>query len=206
MTDEYLTIHGLCAASMKVRGSTFLAEVSPVPSPEEAERFVHDRSKKYHDASHHCFAYRTGVGDRAIYRYHDDGEPSGTAGKPIFQALCGRGLTDLVVVVIRYFGGTKLGTGGLARAYADAASAVLDRCRVETRVLYQTIEIRFPYDATSALMRLIGQAQGRILDTQYDAETRIRVDIRLREVASFREKVVDATRGKAHILSEPVLS
>jgi uncharacterized YigZ family protein len=206
MTDEYLTIHGLCTASIKVRGSTFLAEASPVPSPEEAERFVHDRSRRFHDASHHCFAYRTGVGDSAIYRYHDDGEPSGTGGKPIFQVLCGRDLTNVIVVVTRYFGGTKLGTGGLARAYAAAAAAALDRCRVETQILYQTIDIRFPYDATSALMRLIGQVQGRILDTQYDAETRIRVDIRLREVASFREKVVDATRGKAHILSEPVLS
>ena len=114
----------------KIKGSRFLGFVCPVQDEEQALQHVEALRKRFYDARHWCWAYRLGRG-RDVFRYQDDGEPSGTAGRPILQEIDGRELTDVLVVVVRYFGGTKLGTGGLARAYGDAARATLGSAEIQ---------------------------------------------------------------------------
>ena len=118
--DEYVTLKGESGGELKVQGSRFISTAYSAGSAEEVEKIVAARRKKYHDASHHCYAYRLGPGGET-FRINDDGEPSGTGGRPILAAIDREGLTDTLVMVTRYFGGIKLGTGGLARAYGQAA-------------------------------------------------------------------------------------
>lgn len=200
--DEYRSIRARVETTKKVKGSSFVAAATPIASESDATAFIHEISKLYHDATHHCFAYRIGFDDHLVQRSSDDGEPSGTAGKPILQAITGRGLTHTAVVVTRYFGGTKLGTGGLIRAYSDAAASALDSAQIAIHVVRQSIRVKFPYDETSAVMRLIGSVDGRVTETLYGQETEMVVDVRLREMDHFRERLIDATRGRAVIIGQ----
>ena len=197
ITDEYYTIQDEQEFEIKVKGSSFIGRASPIESREQAEHFLSAIQKKLFDATHHCYAYRAGHGPNSVFRYHDDGEPSGTAGKPIYQVITGRNLTNLIVVVTRYFGGTKLGTGGLARAYADCAISVLDRCTVQTCIIYKTIRVQFPYDQTSTIMRLIDLFEAKITDIRYDTATEMVLAVRANESGRFCSQLIDLTRGKA---------
>ena len=123
--DSYLTLAEAVAAELKVQRSRFLAQAIPITSPEDAQTFLDETARRYHDARHVCYGYRLGVGQGMTTRKSDDGEPSGTAGEPILTAIGQLDLTDVLVMVIRYFGGIKLGTGGLARAYGQAAADAL---------------------------------------------------------------------------------
>lgn len=199
MTDEFYTIRNVQESEIKVKGSTFIGTASPARNKEEAEQFLTAIRKKYFDATHHCYAYRIGFGSAQHSRYSDDGEPGGTAGKPIDQVINGKQLTDLIVIVTRYFGGTKLGTGGLARAYSDSAADVLNRCERITEIIYSSIRFQFPYEETNTVMRLIGSFEGKIIETQYDTLTEMRVDIRAGMLDNFRSQLIDQTRGRAVI-------
>lgn len=200
ITDEFHTIKDPQQSEIKVKGSSFIGTASPVQSRDEAEQFLSAIQKKYFDATHHCYAYQTGYGADLVFRYSDDGEPSGTAGKPIYHVITGRQLTNLIVVVTRYFGGTKLGTGGLARAYSDSATDVLSRCDIITRIIYRTVHFRFPYDETSTVMRLISTLECKINETKYDALTEMDVDVRAGKADEFCAQLIDMTRGKATII------
>jgi uncharacterized YigZ family protein len=200
ITDEFYTIKDTRESEIKVKGSSFIGIASPVSSREEAEQFLSAIQKKYFDATHHCYAYQTGYGADLIFRYSDDGEPSGTAGKPIYHVITGCQLTNLIVVVTRYFGGTKLGTGGLARAYSGSATDVLSRCDIITQIIYQTVHFRFPYDETSTVMRLICSLECKINETKYDTLTEMDVDVRAGKVDAFCAQLIDMTRGKATIV------
>lgn len=132
MAERYMTIRDACTGKdVEVKKSRFISDASPAGSSDEAAAFIDKCRKKYYDAKHHCFAYIIGNDDRCI-RYSDDGEPSGTAGRPILEVMNGAGLKDTVVVVTRYFGGTLLGTGGLVRAYSQSASSVLEAADILT--------------------------------------------------------------------------
>lgn len=200
--DEYLSIPEGSEATLKVKGSSFIATACPAATEAEALRCVEKISKQYFGATHHCFAYTIGHESAAIQRTHDDGEPSGTAGKPILQAITGRRLSNVVVVVTRYFGGTKLGTGGLARAYSEAASLALDACGRTTHVVYKPLRIRFPYDETNAVMRLVDESRARIRETRYDQDTFMTIEVRWTGWSGFRQRLINATRGKATILGD----
>lgn len=200
ITDEFHTIKDPQESEIKVKGSSFIGTASPVQSRDEAEQFLSAIQKKYFDATHHCYAYQTGYGTDLIFRYSDNGEPSGTAGKPIYHVITGRQLTNLIVVVTRYFGGTKLGTGGLARAYSDSAADVLSHCTMVTQIINKTVRIQFPYDETSTVMRLIGSLECKILETKYDTLTEMDVAVRAGKAEDFCVKLIDMTRGKAAIL------
>lgn len=139
-------------AAAKVRGSSFLAVAAPVASEEEARALVAERERARFDASHHCSAWRLRDG---TWRANDAGEPSGSAGAPILAAIDGAELRDVIVVVTRYFGGTKLGVGGLIRAYGDAAAAALAAATLERAVPAVRLRIRYGYDHTSAVMRAL---------------------------------------------------
>lgn len=201
--DTYRSLEGRTRAETKVKGSRFIAVAVPVQEEGEAEAEIARIRKRGYDATHHCTAYRVGP-DGATTRFNDDGEPSGTAGPPILRQIDGRGLTNTLVVVTRYYGGTKLGTGGLIRAYGEAAAEALDAGDVEVHVLRKPVRVRFDYNDTSPAMHTLGQFDTEILETSYGEDTVLVVAVRRSQVEAFMAAFVDAVggRGEARVLPE----
>ena len=154
MTDLYRTIENHSEGIYKEKGSKFLAFAYPASSEEEISQCLADLRKQYHDARHHCYAWRLGP-EKLVYRANDDGEPSGSAGKPIFGQIQSRNLSDVLVVVVRYFGGTLLGVGGLIRAYRSAASDALDQNVIVERRVFDKMKLDFAYPHMNSVMKLI---------------------------------------------------
>lgn len=198
MTDTYRIIAGPTRAEIKVKGSRFIAEALPASTPTEAEVQVAAIRKREYDATHHCWAYRTGA-DGAQFRSSDDGEPSGTAGAPILRQIDAKEVTNTLVVVTRYYGGTKLGTGGLIRAYGDAAAVAMADTVVREEIVRVTLKIRFPYDETSPAMRLIEEMDASMTGSTYGDDTELEVAVRASRVEAFREAFVERLRGRGVI-------
>jgi uncharacterized YigZ family protein len=153
---SFLTLSAPGRAELRVRGSSFIGHAAPAGREDEARAFLAERAREHFDATHNCSAWLLRDGTR---RFNDDGEPSGSAGAPILAAIEGAALTDCVVVVTRYFGGTKLGVGGLVRAYGDAAAAVLQAAPVREGIPVVRLRIRFDYAHTAAVMRTLDTAE-----------------------------------------------
>ena len=198
--DEFHTLKAEASAETKVKGSRFIGYAAPVENRKDAEAFIQSISRKHYDAAHNCFAYRIGIGDNAIFRYSDAGEPTGTAGRPILEAIDGRDLTYTICVVARYFGGTKLGTGGLARAYHDCASSALDAGTVIVKYITDTLHIRYPYNLTGIVMKLLSKLECDIEKTVYENGPEAHVRIRLSKIERFQQALIDATAGKVKII------
>lgn len=197
MTDEYKTIEIEVHAETRVRGSRFIAAASPVSTKEAAEQFMARIRKSHHDAAHNCHAYRLGF-DAQQFRYNDNGEPNG-AGKPILTAIDKHGLTNTIVVVTRYFGGAKLGVGGLARAYGDAAEQVLSSAKIVTRYHFDHIRVSFPHSCISNVMHVISKSGARIIDTVYDEEVHLEIEIRQSRAAELKAALVEHTSGNIRL-------
>lgn len=197
-SDTYKSIRSRSAAEIKIKGSRFLAEAVPVAREEDVARAVAAVKKREHSATHHCTAYRLGP-NAEVYRYNDDGEPSGTAGPPMLRQLEGRALTNVLVVVTRYYGGTKLGMGGLARAYGDAAAAALDAADVVTEVIYRRFLVSFEYDDTSPAMRVIERSDARVVESVYAAKTDLTIDVRALRADAFVDAYVEALGDRGAI-------
>jgi uncharacterized YigZ family protein len=148
---QFLTPRAPSHAEIKEQGSRFVAHLVHAGTEDQAMTFLDGLRRRYHDATHHCWAYRLGWADGLRFRFSDDGEPSHTAGTPILGTLEERGVSDVCLVVVRYFGGVKLGTGGLARAYRAAARAVLDEADLELEILCEEMEVVLPYGAQGSL-------------------------------------------------------
>jgi uncharacterized YigZ family protein len=171
-TDTYISISGESRGSYREKASRFIAVAYPVSSEEEVKRKLEELRKEYYDANHHCFAYRLGQSGEA-YRYSDDGEPSGSAGRPIHGQLLSKGLSDVLVVVVRYFGGTKLGVPGLIHAYRTAAATALDQAEKVEKVLKDMFEIVFEYGRMNDAMRILKDCGAAILQIDSGEECRI---------------------------------
>lgn len=195
MQDVYFTPGNYARTEIKVKGSRFIAEAIRVEAVKDADAAIIAIRKREYNATHHCTAYRIGP-DGQDFRYNDDGEPSGTAGLPILRQIDARQLTNTLVVVTRYYGGTKLGTGGLFRAYGDAASEALEAVFIEENVIRDDLCLRFAYADTSPAMHTIGQFDAQILETNYTEETEIIVGVRRSEAASFIDAFVNALGGR----------
>jgi len=169
MNDLYRTIAKASEGLYKEKGSKFLAMAYPVSSQKDISQRLDELRKKYHDARHHCYAWRLGP-EKTEYRVNDDGEPSGSAGKPIFGQIQSRDLSDVLIVVIRYFGGTLLGVGGLIRAYRAAASDALDRNQVIERKVYDRMKVDFSYDRMNAVMKMIKDFELEFEDQHFDLD------------------------------------
>jgi uncharacterized YigZ family protein len=169
MSDLYRTIEKPSEGLYKEKGSKFLAMAYPVKTQEEIAQRLSELRKKYHDARHHCYAWRLGP-EKKEYRVNDDGEPSGSAGKPIFGQIQSRDLSDVLIVVIRYFGGTLLGVGGLIRAYRAAASDALDQNQVVDRKVYDRMKVDFSYDRMNSVMKLIKDLELDFEDQHFDLD------------------------------------
>jgi uncharacterized YigZ family protein len=194
MRDTFDTIRARTRAELKVRGSRFIGTGIPVRTREEANDAIEGIRRQFHDATHNCFAYRLGVGGEER-RFNDDGEPSGSAGRPILGALERAALTNLVVIVTRYFGGTKLGVGGLARAYGEATARVIQEAERETRTIVRTVSLVIPHAYVGEVMRAVSRMDARISDTTYDEEVHLELQVRRSKVRQLRAGLVECTAG-----------
>ena len=154
-SEIYTTIAAPSEGLYKEKGSKFLAFAYPVSTEDEIKNLLQDLRKKFFDARHHCYAYRLGP-DGATWRVNDNGEPSSTAGKPIFGQLISFGLSDVLVVVIRYFGGIKLGVSGLINAYRTAARDALEHAQTVEKQVRENITLEYTYEQTNAVMKAVG--------------------------------------------------
>lgn len=194
--DEYYTIKGIQTSEIKIKASRFLGTASPSNTEEQATQFIQQISQKFYNATHNCFAYQIGCDDTSYTRYTDAGEPAGTAGLPILNVIQGRQLTNVAVVVTRYFGGTKLGKGGLVRAYSECTRLVLDRCTIEKKYLNHELELQFDYNLTGNVMRVISAFNAQINNSIYDQGSKLIISLRKSKIDKFKIDLVEATGGK----------
>ena len=196
--DSYRTIFSKIQNEIKIIDSRFIASAFPVSVKEEAEDIIKQMRKEFYDANHNCFAYRIGISGE-VFKYSDDGEPSGTAGVKIFSAIQSKNISDILVVVTRYFGGTKLGVGGLSRAYFDSAMSLLNKVNIVEKILMEELRLKFPYDFTSQVMHTISKYEAKVVDTIYEADVKIILNIRKRLTDSFKMELMDGCRGNVEL-------
>lgn len=193
------TIKERVRSEIKVRGSRFIATAIPVSSKEAVMEELELLRREFWDATHNCYAYQLAP-NGAEYRFFDDGEPSGTAGKPILFVIQQRELLDLLVVVTRYFGGTKLGAGGLARAYAEAAQEALDQAEIVVNWPTTPIRVFTPYEDLSEVRRLV-EAQTERFEEEFRDVVIYTADIRDDRLEQFSKQLTSATAGRAGMIN-----
>ncbi len=177
MEDSYKTLKNTSEGYYTDKRSKFYAFAHHAETPEEVKQLLAGYRKKYYDARHVCWAYRLGpAGDE--FRMNDDGEPSSTAGKPIYGQLLSRDITDAVVFVVRYYGGVNLGTSGLIEAYREATASALDKAEVEERLVEAVVDYSFPYAMMNGVMKVVKDLQPRIVSQTFDNTCVIRLAIR----------------------------
>lgn len=177
MIDSFLTLENSTLHKITREKSRFIALLSPAVCQDDVQRRLKEVRKSYHGASHHCFAFRLLIDDVIIEASHDDGEPSGSAGAPMLRQLAGKDLCNVLAIVVRYFGGTKLGVGGLIRAYSDVLSEALDGATVIKRLLTTHITIRFPAEVNSNVMSIIHRFSAHVEELVYEAPVRIEITL-----------------------------
>lgn len=188
LNDEYLTITDTPAEGFySEKRSKFLAFAFHVTTEEEVKQYVSDFRKKYYDARHVCWAYVLGA-DRADFRANDDGEPSSTAGKPILGQINKNELTDILIIVVRYYGGVNLGTSGLIVAYRTAAAEAIASAEIERRFVEEEVVFDFPYIMMNDVMKIIKDMSPRIMSQTYDNTCEIRLAIRRSEAPLLKAK------------------
>ncbi len=198
MNQSYNVIYEGGSGEIVEKKSRFIAHVFPVHSEEEASEYIEQIRKKYWDARHNCHAFVIGPNNETS-RCSDDGEPSGTAGRPILEVLQGRGIHDALVIVTRYFGGTLLGTGGLVRAYSQAAQAGLQDSSIMTKQQGRKISIKTDYNGIGKLQYIVGSRQISVADTRYGEAVEMDILVPEEEVASLTKEITEATAGKAEL-------
>jgi uncharacterized YigZ family protein len=197
--DSYFTIAAaLRAPEGKERGSRFIADLIPVSSKAEVETNLDRIRKEFYDGSHHCYAYRLGINGE-LTRAADDGEPAGTAGKPILQILATSGLTNVLCIVTRYFGGTKLGTGGLVRAYSDAATSAVALATRKEVILTVEVILQCAYEMLPQLERFLALFEVRDRLMEYGEGIVCRVGVRKSLVDAFKRELESAFYGNVTI-------
>lgn len=196
--EAYTTVCGYGTGEIVEKKSRFIAEVFPVVSEDEISAHIEKIKKEYWDARHHCWAYVIGQ-NPGTERMSDDGEPAGTAGKPILEVIRGRGLIDVLVVVTRYFGGTLLGTGGLVRAYTQAALEGLSHAGILRKVPGVRLKIGTDYTGLGKIQYLLAQREISILDTVYTDRVEILTAAAADMAESLKKEITEGTSGQAVI-------
>jgi uncharacterized YigZ family protein len=198
--ENYKTIKSPAKGSYKAKGSRFLSFAFPVGNPELIKPLIDGIRKEYHDARHHCYAYMIGS-ERINWRINDDGEPSGTAGRPILGQINSNGLTNILIVVSRYFGGTLLGVSGLINAYKTAAADAIENSEIVERTLHEYYEIKYPYIIMNDIMKILKEEGAGQSGQSFDLECSMKIDFR----PSAREKIIgrlSRIEGLRHIYIE----
>jgi uncharacterized YigZ family protein len=185
-SDSYHTIKSPSEGIYKEKGSRFMAFACPVSDSEEIKLIIEKIRKEHHEARHHCYAYMIGK-DRTVWRVNDDGEPSGTAGRPILGQINSFGLTNILIVVSRYFGGTLLGVSGLINAYRSAAACAIENAEIEELTVNDYYEITYPYISMNDVMKILKEEEIEQADQFFDLECKIRISFR----TSSKEKILE---------------
>jgi uncharacterized YigZ family protein len=188
--DTYKTIKSLSQGVYRIKGSRFIAFALPVSSVDEIKPSLDEYRKKYHDARHHCYAYMIGF-KRSIWRANDDGEPSGTAGKPIIGQINSYGLTNILIIVVRYFGGTLLGTSGLINAYKTASYEAINNSEIIECTVKEYYKIEFGYSSINNVMKILKEENIIQTDQVFGLDCRINISFRL----SARENILNRFSG-----------
>lgn len=196
MIDEYKTItNKIGEGTYSEKRSKFLAFSHHVETLDEVKEIVAAYRKKYYDARHVCYAYMLGA-ERTEFRANDDGEPSSTAGKPILGQINSHDLTDILIIVVRYYGGVNLGTGGLIVAYKAAAALAIEDSIQETRLVEELVKYDFPYVMMNDVMRVVKEMQPRIVSQEYDNTCSITLSIRKSEADTLRGRLKKLSFGQ----------
>jgi len=198
MKDTYLTIKTPSIGEYKEKGSKFIAYTFPVYSEEEVKECLEVVKKEHFKARHYCYAYRIGL-DGKRFRANDDGEPSGTAGRPILGQIDSFGLANVLSIVVRYFGGTKLGTSGLKRAYKESTKDAFQQAQIVEKIIEDQFNVVFDYVATSDVMNFIKNEGFKILNASYENKTTLLMTIRQSDIERFKktlEKIIGVKVNK----------
>lgn len=188
MEDVYRTIANSAEGLYKEKGSRFISFAFPVSAEEQIREIIAELKDKYYDARHHCYAWRLGL-DKTYYRANDDGEPSSTAGKPILGQIQSNGLTNVLIVVIRYFGGIKLGVSGLINAYREAAADALRNAVVIEKTIDVPLRIRFSYLVLNDVMKIVKEEAPEILERHFELGCEMLLSIRQSELQTFKARL-----------------
>lgn len=188
MEDVYRTIEKQTEGLYKEKGSRFIAFAYPVTTEDEIRAIVAGLKEKYYDARHHCYAWRLGAA-KLLFRTNDDGEPSSTAGKPILGQIQSNDLTNILIVVIRYFGGIKLGVPGLINAYREAAADALQQAVIIEKTVDEQFRIRFSYLVMNDVMKIIKEESPEVLDRHFDLDCEMLLSIRQSDLQSLKERL-----------------
>jgi uncharacterized YigZ family protein len=195
VNDTCKTIAGTSEGTVTEQRSKFIARAHPVQTQEEIKNIIAGYRKQYYDARHICWAYMLGA-ERETFRVNDDGEPSSTAGKPILGAINSRELTDVLVVVVRYFGGVKLGVGGLAAAYKAAAHEALSRAEIVEKTVDEAFEISFEYPFLNSMMRIVKEENPEVLSQVFDMDCRMQLRIRKSKAAALKQRLLQVETAR----------
>ena len=199
MTDAYRTILAPVRVKVPVGACRFIASLSPVATEQEARAYIEAVSLEFPDCNHHAYAYKVGFGDRAIRRCSDAGEPASTAGPPMLDVLNKHDLTHVVVVGSRYFGGVKLGVGGLVRAYRSCAEEGVKASIIKTRYVTRSVAFDVSYEHMGGVLREIESMKGTVLGMDYSSRVLIYVELREKFYSSLLVNIRDAARGDVKV-------
>lgn len=197
--EEYLAIIEPGQGEIIEKKSRFIGYAEAVATEEEAAAFIERIKKKHYDARHNCYAYSIGTGPQPVLRFSDDGEPQGTAGKPILEVIQGSKIRNICIVVTRYFGGTLLGTGGLVRAYTDAAKAGITAGVIKKKRQLIEAELSMDYTELGKLQYLIANTDAEIMDTLYTDRVLLKVRVYAPIFDSFAKQVAEATGARVSV-------
>lgn len=193
--DTYKTIEFPSEGIFKDKGSKFISYAFPVSEEDTIKEIIHRIKKEHYSARHHCYAYRLGYSGEN-YRVNDDGEPSGTAGRPIHGQLLSNELSNILVVVVRYFGGTLLGVSGLINAYKCATIDVISNSEIVTKIIYKKFRLQFDYQIQNSVMRIVKDEQLEIIKSDYQMFCSLEILVRLQKEESVSEKFKKIERLK----------
>lgn len=196
MLKEYATILEAGTGEIVEKKSRFIGQVRHIESEEEADAFVTEIKKKHYDARHNCYAYVIGAG-QPLMRFSDDGEPGGTAGKPILEVIQGAGLCDVCIVVTRYFGGTLLGTGGLVRAYTDAAKACIAATKIVHKRMVVPLLITTDYTDLGKIQYILGTEKLEVKNSEYGQDVKLWTEVFVDDIDRIDKILAEATAARA---------
>lgn len=201
MAEKYLTINKSVESIYKEKGSKFLSFLYPVTSVEEVKEYLTQLKKKYYDATHHCYAYIIGY-DKETFRMNDDGEPSSTAGKPIYGQLQSNDLTNVLLVVVRYFGGTKLGVSGLIKAYKESSAECIALAEIVEKQVKHKYIVYFAYEDMNVVMNILKQNNAEQKNQIFDLNCQIEVLIDKRNSSKFESSIPPVSTIRIEFVGE----
>jgi uncharacterized YigZ family protein len=200
---SYLVPKNSLTLTQEIKKSRFITYVAHTASTADSDEFLQSIKQQYPDARHHCWARITGApNDSMSYGFSDDGEPSGTAGKPMLQQLTGSDIGEITVVVVRYFGGIKLGTGGLVRAYGSSVHMAVNQLETTLKVAKENVSIEVPFELTGTFEHLVKQFDATILNREFAVSLMCNVEVPSTKLNSFKQALNDQGKGKIQIKPE----